>query len=286
MATLQHTSFRSFIKRHPVLTYFVLTFAISWGALFIMVGPAGISAENTSAPFIFVYLATVAGPSIAGVLLTSLIYGRAGLRAFRSRLLRWRVGAGWYAVATLIAPFSVMATLFALSLISPAFLPGILTESSKVSLLLTALVAGLVTGFLEELGWTGFAVPLLRLRYSVLLTGLFVGFLWGAWHFLSNYLGSGASSGGLSLALYLPMLLFSFLPPYRVLMVWVYDHTKSLIVAMLMHASLVAFWLIFTPVAISGVSRVTWYLVWAAVLWIVVAAVAVANGGKLPRGEW
>jgi uncharacterized protein len=107
----------------------------------------------------------------------------------------------------------------------------------------------------------------------------------GAWHFLSNYLGSATSAGALSLALYLPALLFSFLPPYRVLMVWVYDHTKSLLVAMLMHASLVTFWLIFTPLAISGVNQVTWYLVWAAVLWTVVAAVVVAHGGQFSRGK-
>ncbi len=33
MATLQHTSFQAFIKRHPVLSYYALTFAISWGVV-------------------------------------------------------------------------------------------------------------------------------------------------------------------------------------------------------------------------------------------------------------
>jgi hypothetical protein len=107
--------------------------------------------------------------------------------------------------------------------------------------------------------------------------------MWGAWHFLVNLWGSDSSSGALSLALFLPVVLFSFLPAYRVLMVWVYDRTGSLLVAMLMHASLVVFWLIFTPLAISELPLVTWYLVWAAVLWVVVAAVAVANGGHISR---
>ena len=31
------------------------------------------------------------------------------------------------------------------------------------------------------------------------------------------------------------VLLFAWLPPYRVLMVWVYDRTESLLIAMLMH---------------------------------------------------
>ena len=86
------------------------------------------------------------------------------------------------------------------------------------------------------------------------------------------------------LVLFMPAILFSFLPPYRVLMVWVYERTNgSLLVAMLMHASLVAFWIISTPVGIAGMPLMTWYLVWAAVLWVVVAVVAVANGGRLSR---
>jgi hypothetical protein len=36
--------------------------------------------------------------------------------------------------------------------------------------------------FLEELGWTGFAVPTLRARHDVVATSLIVGVLWGAAH--------------------------------------------------------------------------------------------------------
>jgi hypothetical protein len=59
---------------------------------------------------------------------------------------------------------------------------------------------------------------------------------------------------------------------------------------MLMHASLIAYWLIFEPVGIAGMPRVTWYLAWAAVLWVVIAAVALVNSGQLfqrplPTGE-
>jgi hypothetical protein len=64
-------------------------------------------------------------------------------------------------------------------------------------------------------------------------------------------------------------------------MVWVYERTESLLVAILMHASLVAFWIISTPVGMVGVPLVTWYLVWAAALWAVVGAVALAQGGHL-----
>jgi membrane protein implicated in regulation of membrane protease activity len=66
-------------------------------------------------------------------------------------------------------------------------------------------------------------------------------------------------------------------------MVWVYDHTGSLLVAMLMHASLTASTLILGPLAISGVSLLIYGLVSAAALWAVVAAVVMANRGQFSR---
>jgi membrane protease YdiL (CAAX protease family) len=283
---------KAFLKNHPVLTYYALTFAISWGAIFIVVGvgPSAILAtkEQYETLLPFAALAMLAGPSVAGILLTGLLYGRAGLREMLSRLLRWRVGARWFAVALLTTPLSMAAVLLALSLRSPEFLPGIFTSDEKASLLLMGIVGGLAAGIFEELGWTGFAIPRLRLRHSVLATGLFVGVLWGAWHILVNVLAGDTSSGALSLAIYLPATLFillvGWMPAYRVLMVWVYERTgESLLVAMLMHASLTASTLIVAPLVISGVPLLTYQLVWAAALWIVVGAVAVAQGRHLSR---
>jgi membrane protease YdiL (CAAX protease family) len=138
---------------------------------------------------------------------------------------------------------------------------------------------------MEELGWTGFATPELRRRYSILATGLIVGILWAIWHFLPTYWGSGDASGALSLTLLLPPCLFyaGVLPAYRVLMVWVYDHTGSLFVAMLMHASLTASTLFILAPAAQGVPLMIYYVVFTAVIWAVVAAVAATNRGQLAR---
>jgi membrane protease YdiL (CAAX protease family) len=236
--------------------------------------------------FPVVLLAMLVGPSVAGILLTGLVHGRAGLRELLSRLLRWRVGARWYAVALLTIPLLAMATLFALLPTSPVFLPGVFASDDKASVLLVGIAVGLVVGILEELGWTGFAIPELRLHYSVLTTGLIVGVLWGAWHFILAFWSSGSSSGALSLPLFLPWVLYNVgvLPANRVLMVWVYDRTESLLVAMLMHVSLTGgLAMILMPLAISGVPLFTWYLVLTAAQWVVVAAVAVANRGRLTR---
>ena len=210
-----------FIKSHPLLSYFALVFAISWGGMLIAAGPDGIQSYKELA---FSYVAMLAGPSVAGIVLTGLVDGRAGLRELRSRLLKWRVGARWYAVALLTAPLLFMAVLLGLSLISPDFLPRIFVTEDKAALLQFSIVAALLVGIFEELGWTGFAVPKMRLRYGVLATGLIVGFMFAAWDFLVVFWMTGATSeaGALPMAIFMPAVLFTWLPAYRVLMVWVY----------------------------------------------------------------
>jgi hypothetical protein len=73
------------------------------------------------------------------------------------------------------------------------------------------------------------------------------------------------------------------LTAYRVLMVWVYDRTSSLLVTTLMHGMLTAstiFW--FTPIATGAAFVADVWLV-AAVMWLGVGAVAVAEGWLIPR---
>jgi membrane protease YdiL (CAAX protease family) len=279
-------SIKAFIKSHPLLNYFALTFAISWGNILIVAGgPGGISANSQPSEMLMplMLLALFAGPAVAGILLTGLVYGREGFRDLLTRMTRWRVGARWYAVALLTVPFLVTTVLLALSLTSPEFLPGILTTSDKGAFLLFGIVAGLIVAIFEEIGWTGFAIPRLLARHGVLATGIIVGVLWGAWHFPVFFWGGATSSGTLPLELYLFVLLFSILPAYRVLMVWVYDRTESLLVAILMHTSLLASQFIIIPLSLVGVAAVTLNLVFTAVLWAVVGAVALVNHGHLTR---
>jgi hypothetical protein len=61
----------------------------------------------------------------------------------------------------------------------------------------------------------------------------------GAYHFSVIY-WSGNPTGVLALGLLLALQLFGWLPPFRVLMVWMYDRTNSLLLAMLMHTNATA----------------------------------------------
>lgn len=288
------TTIQALIKKHSVLSYYILTFAISWGGVLLLIGgPGNIpgTPEQIARLIWFVVLALELGPPIAGLALTGLVSGRAGYRELLARLLRWRVGVRWYAVALLTAPLLGAAVLLVLSRSSPAYLPGILTTSDKASLLAPAVVAGLLGGFGEELGWTGFAIPRLRQQHGVLATGLFVGALWGMWHYLVTPAWiAGTYTGELPLALFLTvngvLSIVGQLTAYRVLMVWVYDRTGSLLVAMLMHTSLIASTLfILAPAAMAGAVYVIWSLTLAVAFWLAVAALAIANRGHLSRPD-
>jgi len=269
------TTNKTIFNKYPLMIYFILTFIISWGAILMVTGLDGIPVEPDQA--VTLGMAILLGPSITSILLTGLTSGWKGFRELGSRLLKWRVGFSWYAVALLTAPLSTAVIVLVLSLFSSEFKPSIFISDDKISLLLMGIIAGLMVGFFEELGWTGFAIPRMRLRYGVLATGLIVGFLWGLWHFLLFW-EKDSFTGVLPLVLLLARL-FSWLPAYRVLMIWVYDYTESLFVIILMHTSLVATLMVIDPV-LSGGSLVAFILIRAAVLWMIAGMVTVARRQK------
>lgn len=286
---------QTLIRKHPVASYLLLAFALSWLGILAVIRGGAIPAPPDEAQRLFamVYLAMLVGPSVAGITITSVTGGTRALREFRDRLLKWRVPGRWYAAALLTAPLTLIAVIMLLSVTSADFVPGIvgggggggvLFESgSRASFLLLGLLVGVGAGFFEELGWTGVAIPKMRARYGAVMTGLLLGLVWGAWHFLAILWGSGSSFGSIPITLFMVVALFAFLPPYRVLMVWVYDRTQSLFVAVLMHTSLTASMLILGPAVVGG-ALVAYDLVFGALLWALVALVTWTRRGRLsPR---
>ncbi len=270
------------IRRHAVLIYFALVIVISGGGILLIVGPGGfpLKAEQFASFGPLLYAAILAGPCVAGILLTGIVDGRPGLRDLLARLRRWRVGWTWYAVALLPAlVMTAMALL--LPLTSSAFRPAILDSNDEAGILLGALGPAILVGFLEEIGWTGFAAPHLRSRHSILATGLAIGVVWGAWHF-PLFWQPDSFSGALPVVILLTML-FTWLPPFRVLLVWVHDRTHSLPVVMVMHAAVSYVALTDRPEGLTGTRLLMSLFASPATMWLLLAAVAMANRWQLSR---
>jgi uncharacterized protein len=269
------------IKRHSVLIYFALVFVISWGGSFLVLGPGGfpLRAEEFESLGAMLYLAIFAGPSLAGILLTGVVDGRPGLREVLTRLRRWRAGWRWYGIALL--PALVMTVTPLLLLVSSDFRPAIIDSNDKAGIVMLALGPALIAGVFEEIGWTGFAAPHLRSRHSILTTGLAVGVVWGAWHF-PLFWQSDSFSATLPLAILLTAL-FSWLPALRVLLVWIHDRTQSLPVVMFMHAVVSFISIILAPEALTGARLLTSLLVSATTMWLLLAAVVIADRRRFSR---
>jgi uncharacterized protein len=277
----------TFVNKYATVIYFSLAFIISWTLVVLIVGPEIINIRGvaTEREMPFVIVAMVIGPAIAGLFSTWLVGRKEGLKNLLTEFCRWRVGTRWY-MALLIAPVTVAMADLLLSLFSRNFIPTIFSMSDKMSFLGFTIFGALVGGFFEEIGWTGFAIPRMLKRLSVFKTGLYLGLIWGAWHFLVNFWGSANSAGAVPLILFLLVALFSFLLPYRILMVWVYSHTKSLLVSILMHCSLIIFWLILAPTEGTGLYRVIWFSTWAVILWGTVITINnLTKGGLLRKSK-
>jgi len=253
----------------PVITYFSLVFLIAWGAVIIVVGPQGLKGEATpdNAQLLPTFAAMLLGPAVVGLSLTYLSKGKKGLRELWKRQTRWRVGLRWYAIALLATPILILVILFPLSRVSDVFLPSIIASDNVAQVVAFGLIFGIFAGLLEEIGWTGFALPRLRKRYSLIMAGLILGLIWGAWHGLADYWGAHAKFA----MLWLPRIVLwtLALTAYRMLMAWVYDNTESLFVAQLMHASFTGSQGLLVP-TLSRIDHFLWYGPFTVVLWLII----------------
>jgi membrane protease YdiL (CAAX protease family) len=136
------------VKRHPIITFFVLTFVLSWWTI-------PLYAMGLSPSPLF------PGPLFPALIVIPLTQGRAGLRALGSRMVRWRVGWRWYAVALGI-PLTVAAVAWALNVALGAPAPSLATLSplTAVFMALGIKLTNPLNGPMgEEPGWRGVALP-------------------------------------------------------------------------------------------------------------------------------
>lgn len=263
---------KAYIQHHPVISYFVMTFTISWLGAFLIVAPNLLHGKPIATlDGLLMFPVMLIGPSVTGITLTAIVDGKTGLRNLFSRMGKWQFDVCWYA-AILISPALILSVLFTLrTLISPIFTPN---------LNLLGIVFGLVPGFLEEIGWTGFAFPKMQLQRSPLSTSLLLGLLWGLWHLpVIDFLGAAYPHG----AYWLPFALtfIAIVSAMRVLIVWTYTNTGSILLAQLMHVSLTSFLVMFSPLHLLPVQETLWYAAYAALLWLVVGFVALRYGKRL-----
>ena len=265
------------IKSENVIAarYFLVTFLVSWagilGVSFFLGMPTTSAIFESYGPLALIPF--LLGPSTVGFIFAGNQYGKRGIRDIVSRLGNWKIPLRYYLFAVLTVPAFIAAWLFLLNFLSGEYLPRYFVQKDKAVFVITGVLTGLIGGgLLEELGWTGFVTPILRKNSSVLKTGLLLGFVWGLWHFLPVFWGSGDENGDISWSQFLPGLFshYAVLIPFRVIQVWMYEKTKSLITAVIFHSTLTTYALFLFSIDSEGVPVLVYYAGIAVFLWSIV----------------
>jgi uncharacterized protein len=210
----------SIVKRHPLGSFFGLTFVLTWAAML-----AWLQGGGEDIPW-FTF-----GPLLAALIVTALVAGRAGLKALLRRQVQWRVGIGWYAVALglpIALELATVALNVALGANAPAW-DAMRPWSSILSMTVIYTVFSSPLG--EELGWRGFALPRLLGRfanhhYGALAASLILGVIHAAWHLPLFLVGE----------MDVPSLLGTIIG--AIVVTWLFQHTQgSVLLAVLFHAA-------------------------------------------------
>ena len=169
------------MKRHRLVAFFLLTFAISWGVPAILLllsaatGAFEVSLERSS-PLSYL---VIWSPAISAFTVLAVTSGSAGLRAYLRRLLHVRFAWYWYVAVLAGIP---LLKLLASALAGASGQPGIVTPTVSLGTFLVAALLVASEGPFEELGWRGFALPLLQRRFNGLVASLILGAMWSLWH--------------------------------------------------------------------------------------------------------
>ncbi len=227
MGTTTATSSRltTTTRAFPLVTYFVLAYALSW----LILVPAGLGLLPDSAGGVLPWVVPFS-PAVAAVIVTGLTSGRPAVGQLLRRLVQWRVGVTWYLLVLLGIPliellgaFVVLGTvpLDDLAQNWPVIFTGYLPAVMYVAIF---------TGLGEEPGWRGFALPRLQERQGPLLGTAVLAVVWGMWH-LPNVLFGGWT--GLSFTLWMVLTIAS-----AFIYTWVYNNTGgSILLAALLYGA-------------------------------------------------
>lgn len=197
---------RAWTARRRLAVFFGLAFVISWS-----VWPLTLLNPDSSPMVPF-------GPALAAVAVAFLCGGKEGLLGLLRQLARWRVSVRWYLVALALPCLLVLAAA-ALTVASGAPAPDLGPNPGWFMLLGTFASTLVIMGLFEELGWRGYALPLMQQNHTALAAALLLGVVWALWHLpelASDPTGQRP-----------PVPFMLMVIAQSVLLAWIYNSTRS-----------------------------------------------------------
>jgi CAAX protease family protein len=156
---------KNLMVRHPYVSFFVILSAGVWLVyLPLILGQNGLGFLPYTIPIpavLFNLPASLAGPLLAGYIMSRVTGGKEGARQFRGRVFRWRVGWQWYLLALAGMPVLGLLSATVLLGVSPVVAVGNQFLTFLGSYLLLTLVTFALVNLWEEGGLMGYGQPAL-----------------------------------------------------------------------------------------------------------------------------
>jgi len=194
MKTHKYTPSQNSISLLTLLPYLLITFGITWGivALYIFLPELSVEifGELTGNHPLF-FLATYS-PAVAALTIILAKARWSGTKHFLSRLLLWRAPTPWYLFILVGVP-----AMFYLGAIYKGLSLSELFPVTSIGVYLGSLALFAIKGPVEEIGWRGFALPMLQRKMAPFWAAILVGIVWGFWHLPAFFL-SGVPQGAWS----------------------------------------------------------------------------------------
>jgi membrane protease YdiL (CAAX protease family) len=219
---------RTFVQRHPLLSFAVPAVAATWAVqlTFLVAGLPLFPALVVELVILVTAASTV----------TRRVTGRPGFRQLMAGALRWRFGAGWYAVVLLAMPALTLAVAAVTGTLDAA--SDELAGAAATYLFLTVVFGAILGNLWEELAWTGFLQSRLMDRHGLFAGSMLTAIPFALIHlpliFEADGLG-GTSPGEFGLGV---LVLAGAAPFFRYVIGLVYLRTgRSLLAVALLHGS-------------------------------------------------
>jgi membrane protease YdiL (CAAX protease family) len=250
------------IKR-PLLTFFLLTYAIFW-LLILLTGTLKLlNVPKTILNTLIVICSW--SPSFAFLFLFRKLYPNITLKDFLKQQFCSRIKISVLIVLLLVHIFILIAARATYSFINET--PVFFILSASFGAIVTGFFSHLIKGPLgEELGWRSYALNDLQKRFSPLISAILLGLVWGFWHAPLWFLTSGYS--GMDLFRYIALFMVCIISTSIVITAF-YNINKNLVIPIVIH---LLFNLVFTLVGLDALQALQyispWYLLFVLVLLI------------------